>query len=105
MMRSRSLVVTAEALATTSDGELATSVPAVISFLNQASPCTNAGKNLSVPFSTCQSPQSESGGTFWLLITESFTRTRPAYAAFAWYTRSEERRVGKECRSRWSPYQ
>src|SRR2546430_16345151 len=21
-----------------------------------------------------------------------------------WYTRSEERRVGKECRSRWSPY-
>src|SRR3712207_8199156 len=25
-------------------------------------------------------------------------------ANFAWYTRSEERRVGKECRSRWSPY-
>ena len=23
---------------------------------------------------------------------------------FKWYTRSEERRVGKECRSRWSPY-
>ena len=22
----------------------------------------------------------------------------------AWTTRSEERRVGKECRSRWSPY-
>src|SRR5271165_4367130 len=22
----------------------------------------------------------------------------------AWYYRSEERRVGKECRSRWSPY-
>ena len=22
----------------------------------------------------------------------------------AWITRSEERRVGKECRSRWSPY-
>ena len=21
-----------------------------------------------------------------------------------WYMRSEERRVGKECRSRWSPY-
>src|SRR5438445_2777782 len=28
--------------------------------------------------------------------------TGPAYAAAA--TRSEERRVGKECRSRWSPY-
>src|SRR3989442_15808537 len=23
---------------------------------------------------------------------------------FTWLTRSEERRVGKECRSRWSPY-
>src|SRR5256885_1232250 len=30
----------------------------------------------------------------------------PGYAAVAWYhhMRSEERRVGKECRSRWSPY-
>src|SRR2546429_7062387 len=27
---------------------------------------------------------------------------RPAFLAFA--ERSEERRVGKECRSRWSPY-
>ena len=27
-----------------------------------------------------------------------------AYAAKAYLTRSEERRVGKECRSRWSPY-
>ena len=27
---------------------------------------------------------------------------KKAYEAFA--TRSEERRVGKECRSRWSPY-
>ena len=25
-------------------------------------------------------------------------------ALFVWGTRSEERRVGKECRSRWSPY-
>ena len=28
--------------------------------------------------------------------------TREVYDAF--YPRSEERRVGKECRSRWSPY-
>ena len=28
----------------------------------------------------------------------------PALAALAEQTRSEERRVGKECRSRWSPY-
>src|SRR3989441_12366048 len=27
-----------------------------------------------------------------------------AFAALAWAGRSEERRVGKECRSRWSPY-
>src|SRR3989449_9082361 len=26
------------------------------------------------------------------------------YLDHAWKTRSEERRVGKECRSRWSPY-
>ena len=25
-------------------------------------------------------------------------------ATFLWHRRSEERRVGKECRSRWSPY-
>ena len=28
----------------------------------------------------------------------------PASAAKVLLTRSEERRVGKECRSRWSPY-
>ena len=30
----------------------------------------------------------------------SITRDNPRHR----YTRSEERRVGKECRSRWSPY-
>src|SRR5690554_8149554 len=30
----------------------------------------------------------------------------PQTIGFSWYvSRSEERRVGKECRSRWSPYQ
>src|SRR5260370_23980859 len=31
---------------------------------------------------------------------------RPSFAAYSlrWSERSEERRVGKECRSRWSPY-
>src|SRR2546430_17688917 len=28
----------------------------------------------------------------------------PLSAALPWIRRSEERRVGKECRSRWSPY-
>src|SRR2546426_11351696 len=30
--------------------------------------------------------------------------TRPQYLAISEQMRSEERRVGKECRSRWSPY-
>ena len=34
-----------------------------------------------------------------LLFKKGSTRTRCAFL-----TRSEERRVGKECRSRWSPY-
>src|SRR2546426_9314499 len=38
----------------------------------------------------------------------AFTAFGIAYAAFevpsGWLGRSEERRVGKECRSRWSPY-
>ena len=29
---------------------------------------------------------------------------RPAHRDEEWPPRSEERRVGKECRSRWSPY-
>ena len=29
---------------------------------------------------------------------------RVEHAELAWSERSEERRVGKECRSRWSPY-
>ena len=33
----------------------------------------------------------------WLFMGYSMT-------AFCLFTRSEERRVGKECRSRWSPY-
>ena len=40
---------------------------------------------------------------FWLL--DSFGGVRwPEFALLALQLRSEERRVGKECRSRWSPY-
>ena len=35
-------------------------------------------------------------GPLWFLIQPIFTTVM--------YMRSEERRVGKECRSRWSPY-
>src|SRR3990170_4270826 len=36
----------------------------------------------------------------------AFTAWRPDSARdrWGWHGRSEERRVGKECRSRWSPY-
>ena len=35
------------------------------------------------------------------MLVEGFDRTS---CFFTYYNRSEERRVGKECRSRWSPY-
>ena len=31
-------------------------------------------------------------------------KTKPLPENYKWMHRSEERRVGKECRSRWSPY-
>ena len=41
---------------------------------------------------------------FEVLLAAGLT-ARPAFlATFILYLRSEERRVGKECRSRWSPY-
>ena len=40
----------------------------------------------------------------WIL-NHCATREVPVHLLFAWHcARSEERRVGKECRSRWSPY-
>src|SRR5574341_1241939 len=39
---------------------------------------------------------------FWLRLREWYRNAQPL--AFAIALRSEERRVGKECRSRWSPY-
>ena len=43
------------------------------------------------------------GGDVASVGSESVT-TREFQAAYKNYMRSEERRVGKECRSRWSPY-
>ena len=42
----------------------------------------------------------QSGASFALDYTIASTEAEPP----ALYARSEERRVGKECRSRWSPY-
>ena len=39
-----------------------------------------------------------------LLITDIYDKNFPKTASCMATTRSEERRVGKECRSRWSPY-
>ena len=38
------------------------------------------------------------------VLLDTDGRTSHAYRVIATPTRSEERRVGKECRSRWSPY-
>ena len=35
---------------------------------------------------------------------ETFVLNRSRLGMFAFFLRSEERRVGKECRSRWAPY-
>ena len=37
-------------------------------------------------------------------LAEEFGRSVPSINCKAYRLRSEERRVGKECRSRWSPY-
>ena len=39
-----------------------------------------------------------------LRVVKVFNHKREMIASFASAERSEERRVGKECRSRWSPY-
>src|SRR5438034_8856758 len=39
------------------------------------------------------------------LATKYWADTHPSIGNYEVFTRSEERRVGKECRSRWSPEQ
>ena len=41
---------------------------------------------------------------FWSFIQIGMFSFGGGYAAMPLIQRSEERRVGKECRSRWSPY-
>src|SRR5260370_25357524 len=51
----------------------------------------------------CRNRPGHAGSVFW-----SNTLCRTPTPRFSWpaseFARSEERRVGKECRSRWSPY-
>src|SRR2546425_4415232 len=47
----------------------------------------------------------DTGRRFWAFVTTvPLTLLTLANLFVAWHGRSEERRVGKECRSRWSPY-
>src|SRR5256885_10113660 len=48
--------------------------------------------------------ESVCGETFRLLHKRRGRRSRPDAEGYERGKRSEERRVGKECRSRWSPY-
>ena len=44
-------------------------------------------------------------GTEKIGIQEAYAQSKLAITMWSfWLARSEERRVGKECRSRWSPY-
>ena len=43
-------------------------------------------------------------GTKFSLLVGGNVKTSPSFRIFNYLLRSEERRVGKECRSRWSPY-
>src|SRR2546430_9122014 len=47
--------------------------------------------------------QDETGSTFTEGVLTGEIKV-PTEHELTFYTRSEERRVGKECRSRWSPY-
>src|SRR2546422_7707759 len=42
--------------------------------------------------------------TFSIWLSVALSARRPEYYEKYYEARSEERRVGKECRSRWSPY-
>src|SRR5215467_10356622 len=55
---------------------------------------------------TCALPISSGCGRRRYMRRWAWTRdcTRPAWRSTRRCSRSEERRVGKECRSRWSPY-
>ena len=41
---------------------------------------------------------------YWERSEAAISETSKKYGKYCRYIRSEERRVGKECRSRWSPY-
>src|SRR5690242_613416 len=51
-----------------------------------------------------QAPETLDGGADGRILLLPFARTRGLSGALGAELRSEERRVGKECRSRWAPY-
>ncbi len=52
----------------------------------------------------CHDPRLEPYGSCWVCIVEVEGARGFVPSCAAKVRRSEERRVGKECRSRWSPY-
>ena len=83
-------------------------VPSLVGELRSCMPqaknqtCHPAISSSVVPFSSCPQSLPASGSS---PINQSTLCIRwPKYWSFSFNIRSEERRVGKECRSRWSPY-
>ena len=64
------------------------------------SPSASAARNL--PVAAVRSPLAEEAA--YLRNKDRYTVPTKAARTEAVHRRSEERRVGKECRSRWSPY-
>src|SRR2546425_13336999 len=63
-----------------------------------------AATNLSVPATTAEQRISDSYGRLPLSFEINEGQADPQVKFLSHGPRSEERRVGKECRSRWSPY-
>ena len=69
--------------------------------VEQTNPGTNYGANNNIEVESHNATQIR---TYIEFLVTGCAPTMPSTATVLSATRSEERRVGKECRSRWSPY-
>src|SRR5260221_8615741 len=62
------------------------------------------GRSLRLPASEEQPTFQDRCDTLWYGLLYAYNKLQRGQQWYARMARSEERRVGKECRSRWSPY-